>query len=126
MAELWSNPKPPEEPFVSINKGYRISFNVYMVKKYNLEDCKYCYITKPEMDRKSIKVGFVFTKDATLFNVSPSKLSKHPSSFRFQISPKRWFTEFNIDPSLVAGNYPAFEKTDPKIGKVYWITLSKE
>jgi len=112
---------------INFGKPWRISFSTGFVRKYNLQDHKYVYLSVPEISNKGIKIGFIFNKnDQIVDGAHPLKLSKHPRSPRFQIQPKSWFEMYSINQDEINGDYPVMETTDPKLGKTYIVLISKK
>jgi hypothetical protein len=126
MIDWYSNPRYSGNECITIIKE-RISFNVSFVKKYNLKEYKFCYISAPENDRSFTRISFIFTKDTSLIpNVNPFSLTKHPRVDRFQITPKSWFDNYHIRPQDLEGNWTPIEKNDPKIGRYFQINIEKK
>jgi hypothetical protein len=127
MVEWFSNPRFSGNESIIIHNAGRISFNVSFVKRHNLKDCKYCYMSAPENDRKYIKINFAFTQDTSLFpDINPFKLNLHPKSQRFQITPKSWFDQYHIKSSDVEGIWAPLEKSDPRAGKIFQISVERK
>ncbi|MBR9690784.1 hypothetical protein GOV08_03810 [Candidatus Woesearchaeota archaeon] len=127
MVEWYSNPRFSGNELITIHKAGRISFNVNFVKKFNLRENKFCYLSAPENDRNFIKINFAFTKDTALMpDVNPFKLNLHPKSDRFQITPKSWFDQYHLKPENIEGEWVPIEKSDQRIGRYFQINVERK